>query len=132
MPPVHEFKANFAPAERTAEVTDSRSTISVNSVQVYENDSFARNVCFVWPDGKRLFLNYAYLIAVECSSAQDEIKLTFSSHTIRLSGFSLDALFVGLMNHAPQFIFKTDGRYLTETNRQETIIKEIIVEENES
>ena len=76
----------------------------------YATQSHARNVVFVLRDGRRLFLNYSYLV---CTEQQDNenLLLHFTTHTIQLSGKRLDALFMDLVNHLPRIIGCTEPRY---------------------
>lgn len=104
------------------------------------NDMFhtlvhARNLCLIWPDGKRLFLNYAYLLAGEFTigSEKNEIKLSFSSHTATLKGYGLEALFMELLDHLPRIIIALDERYVTEDSSgvRDMVVVEITVENKE-
>ncbi len=94
----------------------------------------ARNLCLVWPDGKRFFLNYAYLIAGELNlgGEKNEIKLRFSSHTVTLSGYGLESLFMALTDHFPRVIFAVDERYVPEEDAgsKEMTVIAIQVDEN--
>ena len=83
---------------------------------LYHVPGHARNLCLVWPDGKRFFLNYAYLIAGELNldGEKNVILLHFSSHTVTLAGYGLETLFRELLDHLPKIIFAIDDRYITE------------------
>lgn len=70
-----------------------------------------RNVCFVLPEGNRIFLNYGYLVAGEFMPDANMIILTFTSHTITLNGINLKALYYSLMQHMPKEIHAVDVRY---------------------
>lgn len=94
-----------------------------------------RNLCFVWPDGKRIFLNYAYLLAGEfdVGNERNEIKLSFSSHTAILRGYGLESLFMALLDHLPRIIIAIDERYVSQddtSDSQPTIVLEILVEKD--
>lgn len=86
----------------------------------------ARSVCLVWPNGRRFFLSYAYLMARELhlSREKNEILLYFSSHTVTLRGYGLESLFTELMQHLPSLIYQSEERYVL---RDESFIIEIIV-----
>lgn len=94
---------------------------------------YARNLCLVWPDGKRLFLNYAYLLAGEFKVGEEknEIKLSFSSHTIILRGYGLESLFMALLDHLPRMIIAIEERYVTEEDLRLITVLEIRTEKVE-
>lgn len=92
--------------------TDSDQQDHTNPAR-YDTPGYTRNVCFVWPDGKRMFFNYAYLVSAEFIPKEDmnEIKLEFSSHTVTLMGYGLEELFVEFLDHLPRSVSIVDGRY---------------------
>lgn len=73
----------------------------------------ARNLCLVWPDGKRAFFNYAYLISAHFDPGSDMnlITLGFSSQAVTLKGYGLELLFMELLDHLPRIITAFDPRY---------------------
>lgn len=79
------------------EVPKSDSTLTDR----YETPGYARNVCFVWPDGKGEFFNYAYLVAAKFNPGKDknEITLLFSGYTVTLHGYALESLFMDFLDH---------------------------------
>jgi len=77
----------------------------------YPAESSIRNVCFIQSDGKRLFLNYGYLISGEFIPYENKIILGFTSHTISMVGMQMETMFLQLMNHFPQTIVCKDERY---------------------
>ena len=112
------------------------ATPSENS-QTVENSPFdtashVRNVCLCWLDGRRLFLNYAYLVSGEFTPGDETntIKLGFTSHNVTLQGYGLDMLFTELLDHSPRFIHQVDPRYLETEVSQREIVVTIEVEEN--
>lgn len=122
MPPVHEFKANFSQAEG---VTDTQPDSVADALTLHEDDSSVRNLCLVWEDGRRAFLNYAYLIAGEFEPNEDKntIKLSFSSHSVMLQGYRLESLFAALLDHLPRSINAIDSRYaLTNDDQAPAVI----------
>lgn len=94
------------------------------------------NLCLVWPDGKRFFLNYSYLVAGELNldGEKNVIILYFSSHVIKLLGYGLEALFGELMDHLPRIIFSIDERYATENDikSKEMTVIEISIQKAEN
>ncbi len=102
---------------------------------LYHAPGHARNLCLVWPDGKRFFLNYAYLIAGELNldGEKNVILLHFSSHTVTLSGYGLETLFRELLDHLPKIIFAIDERYVTRdvSDAKVSVVIDIQVNENQ-
>ena len=105
--------------------TDSDQQDHTNPAR-YDTPGYTRNVCFVWPEGKRMFFNYAYLVSAEFTPKEDmnEIKLEFSSHTVTLMGYGLEGLFMEFLDHFPRSVSAVDGRYAFRPNsNRETIIE---------
>jgi hypothetical protein len=107
----HGFKLRFDEM-RESDPTNSDSSKQDENELFYQSSGHARNVCFVWANEKRLFLNYAYLVSGEFNPNEEKnlITLTFSSHTISLHGYNLETLFTSLMEHLPRLITETDSR----------------------
>lgn len=99
----------------------------------FDGPGGTRNVCFVWPDGKRMFFNYAYLVAAEFNPKEDmnEIKLEFSSHTVCLRGYGLEGLFMEFLDHVPRVLTGIDPRYTTNPKSCNTSVIEITVKSNQ-
>lgn len=99
----------------------------------YETAGHVRNLCLVWPDGRRMFLNYAYLVACEYTpgDAKNSIHLSFSSHMVTLSGYGLEALFIELLDHRPRLIIAVDERYALDTIATDSVVTEIMVQNKE-
>lgn len=76
---------------------------------------YTRTLCLIWPNGRRFFLNYAYLLAGELKivGEKNEILLYFSSHTVMLRGYGLKTLFSELLEQGPRRIRAADERYVT-------------------
>lgn len=94
----------------------------------YEPAGGTRNVSFVLPDGKRLFLNYSYLISGEYVPEDGEIKLTFTTHLVTIKGNNLDSFYEGLMAQVPKEISVTDKRYIKTKNDTDPIVAEMRVD----
>ncbi|MFN3377932.1 MAG: hypothetical protein ACK41O_00670 [Runella zeae] len=97
------------------------------------NSAPARSLCLVWPNGRRFFLSYAYLMAGELhlSREKNEILLYFSSHTVTLRGYGLESLFTELMQHLPSLIYQSEERYVTSEQNQGAFVTEIEVQRSE-
>lgn len=77
----------------------------------YSTPAQTRNLCFVQADGKKLFLNYAYLVSGEYLPGDNIIKLIYTTHEITLKGRNLEGLFESLMAHVPRQIVVVEKRY---------------------
>ena len=128
----HGFKLRFDEM-REGDPTNSDSTKQDENELFYQSSGHARNVCFVWSNEKRLFLNYAYLVSGEFNPNEEKnlITLTFSSHTVLLHGYNLESLYRALMEQIPRLIFEVDSRYALNGVLKEVIVIEIIVEKKE-
>ena len=129
----HGFKLRFDEM-REGDPTNSESTKQDENELFYQGSGHTRNVCFVWSNEKRLFLNYAYLVSGEFNPNEEKnlITLTFSSHTVSLSGYNLESLHSALMDHLPRLIFEVDSRYALNSEKEEVIVIKIIIEKNEA
>lgn len=129
----HGFKLRFDEM-RESDPTNLDTTQKSEADEFYQSSGHTRNVCFVWSNEKRLFLNYAYLIAGEFNPNDEKnlIKLIFSSHTVSLYGYHLEDLYTALLDHLPRFIIETDARYALNGESKEGIVIEIIVEKKEA
>lgn len=87
----------------------------------------ARNLCFIQPDGRRLFLGYAYLVSGEYVPDDSAIILVFTSHTITLKGHNLETLFESLLTHEPERIVCEDERYKSTDDAESVIVTSISV-----
>ncbi len=98
------------------------------SMEVYQTPSHARNLCLVWLDGKRMFFNYAYLIAGEYSATGEKnaILLHFSSYTVQLQGYGLESVFMSILEHSPKIITMIDERYAVDGI--ESVVIDMLVE----
>ncbi len=91
-------------------------------IERYDAPDSVRNLCFVQPDGKRLFLNYAYLVSGEYVPEEDSINLVFTTHTVKLTGHHLDALYESLAEHVPKKIACVDKRYEATEGETEAVV----------
>lgn len=100
------------------------STIPEEKIKTPLDEGFVRNLCLVWTDGRKAFYNYAYLSAAEFDPGgeQNLITLHFSSHTVRLYGYSLETLFMDLFVHTPRIIQMIEKRYATDNQSMVTAI----------
>jgi hypothetical protein len=90
----------------------------------------ARNLCVGWPDGRRAFFNYAYLVAGEFrpDGEQNLIRLEFSGYAVSLHGYRLEGLFAALLEHRPRLILAADARYAALEEGADATVVSILVE----
>lgn len=127
------FKLRFDQM-RESDPTSSDPSPGTDEADRYPQPSFVRNVCLIWPDGRRMFLNYAYLVAAEFDPSRETntIKLIFSSHTVLVEGYGLETLFVALLDHLPRLITAIDPRYVLEEDKTDAMVIAIQVEKNDA
>ena len=108
--PVHNFKANFSSSEMSA---DNEPEGLAAHLVTHDTDSFVRNICFVWEDGRKAFFNYAYLVSVDLlpMDSLNVMLLYFSGQIVTLKGYQLGLLFDLLLNHIPKTITASNPRY---------------------
>ncbi|RYC66971.1 hypothetical protein [Spirosoma sordidisoli] len=123
------FKLRFDQMRDNNPTSDNISLAEIDSD--YHAPGHARNLCLVWPDGRKVFLNYAYLIEAEfdVGSEKNIIRLNFSAHNVLLQGYGLDRLFMELLDHLPRIIKAADERYTIETE-ESAIITNIVVSQH--
>ena len=108
------FKLRFDQM-REGQPTPPADDASGDGHTYYDTPGYGRNLCLVWPEGRQMFFNYAYLIAAEFEPGEtrNEIRLNFSSCKVHLRGFGLASLFTALLDGLPRQIVCTDARYAT-------------------
>jgi hypothetical protein len=120
-----EFKFKFDRMQENNPASDKEKEDQKS--ETYATATSSRNLCFVWPDGRKLFLNYAYLISGEYIPTEKNITLIFTTHKIVLKGARLDVLYDDLLMHVPRVIPAIDPRY-AEIDEGRFYIEEILVE----
>lgn len=85
-----------------------------------------RNICFAWPDGKKMFLNYAYLISCAYNAEESSLAIVFSTHSVAARGVNLEPLFFRIMGQKVRLLQCTDPRY-NSIGTDRAIINEILV-----
>ncbi len=73
----------------------------------------SRNICFVIDNTKRVFLNYSYLVCGEYKTDENEIILTFTTHSVKMNGVGLQKLFYQIMENEVRQVVVLDSRYNT-------------------
>lgn len=104
---------------------------AVQTGENYAAIGHARNICFVLADGRKLFLNYSYLVSGEYTPAEGKIVLTFTSHAVSLRGILLETLFDAVMSHIPRIIAWKDARYNAVAEKGQAVVNDIKIEKAE-
>jgi len=127
------FKLRYDEMRENDPTKASNASRSSGENDYYDSPGNARSLCLVWPDGKRAFFSYAYLVSGEFSLADDKnvIVLSFSSHTLTLKGYGLEPLLMALLDHLPKIIVAADTRYVLNDNLKEVLVLDILVEKKE-
>ncbi len=110
---------------KTDETKEAERLAGEKEIELYPTGGQTRNLCFVQLDGKRMFLNYAYLISGEYVPEENTITLAYTTHTVMLKGHRLESLYESLMEHQVQRISCTDKRYLATKEDGESVVTEI-------
>jgi len=86
---------------------------------LYPTPGTGRTLGIVWPEGKKRFFNYAYLISGEWSIEVEynQIILNFSSHKVTIKGYQLEGLYEILLLHQVRLLEVKDKRYAKESSR---------------
>ncbi|PSR56634.1 hypothetical protein AHMF7605_25635 [Adhaeribacter arboris] len=115
---------------RENDPTKADAVSTTSNKDYYESTGNARNLCLVWPNGRRVFISYSYLVSGEFKLDDDKnvITLSFSSHTITLKGFGLQPLFMALLDHLPRMIMAVDARYALNDSLKEALVLDMLVE----
>ena len=77
----------------------------------YPDSGHGRTLCFIWPDGRLEFLNYAYLIGGKYDPTQNLIILSFTTHTVEVKGQNLHDLIIRIKDNCVRAIVCQDARY---------------------
>jgi len=107
------FKLKFDQMRNSNPTKPGAETSGAEKVydEFYPDSGNSRNLCFVWADGRRTFINYSYLISAELIPEENCIVLVFTSQTLVLKGVNLEPLFYELMHQSIKQITCTDERY---------------------
>ena len=101
-----------------------------NTYETFDTPGHVRNLCFVWPDGRKKFLNYAYLVSGEYSPNDGSITLIFTTDTVVIKGSGLDGIFEALVNHLPMRICCKENRFIEVAINESFSILEIKILKN--
>ncbi|RRA98641.1 hypothetical protein [Larkinella rosea] len=112
---------------------DPAEPLTTSELDIYPQPGYGRQLCLIWPDGRRMFFNYAYLVTGEFdpNAEKNNIKLSFSSHVVLLQGYGLERLFMALLDQLPRQLIAIDPRYILDDELTNTSITDIIVEKKD-
>lgn len=121
------FKLRFDEMRENSPAKNEKPSEQDDVKGLYHASGYGRNLCLVWPDGRRFFLNYAYLISGEYNPGDplNEIILTFSSHIAILKGYNLQPLYMELLDHLPRVVEAVETRYVSGDELNESTVIEI-------
>jgi len=126
-----DYKLKYAQMRENAAANSSEGaepSAEQASGDSYPTASNTRNLCLCWPDGRKMFLNYAYLVSGEYQPEANMISLIFTTHLVVIKGHALDGLFEELSQHIPKQIAVVDGRYLDIIKSESSCVTEIFCE----
>ena len=110
------------------ELREGDPTRTIPQEASYGSEGYVRNICFVLPDGNRMFLNYAYLVSGEYLPEQSRIVLSWTTHVVSLAGIHLEPLFYELMQYIPRQIICQDERYNAAAEKNKSIVNEMTIQ----
>lgn len=90
----------------------------------YDQPGHMRNLCFVWPDGRRVFIGYAYLISGEMTidGEINKIVLTFSNQIVTIEGYKMEELYQALMEQRMLYVAQFGERYISSCDTKLAIL----------
>lgn len=122
-----EFRLKFDRMREGSPTGGDGSTDETQSGDNYPSGGNVRNLGFAWTDGRRSFLNYAYLVSAEFSPNGHSILLEFTSHAVTLKGIRLHRLFDDLMAQLTKWIICQDERYNPVEDTEAPVVNEIVL-----
>jgi hypothetical protein len=103
-----------------------RSEDSTENFALHKSGGHGRNISFAQLDGRRKFLNYAYLVSGEYSPENGSLSLEFTSETVTLDGVRLNSLYNDLFYQRISEIRCVDMRYYSTEDQTLPIVTKIV------
>lgn len=125
------FKISFDQAVKSIRPSEGNGENSMLKNELYAEEGFAKNVCFIKEDGSGIFFSYSHLLTGEYLPNTPCISLVFSTHIVLLKGINLPVLFSQFMHHLVKQVVQTDARYNQLEDEKQAIVNEIVVTEKE-
>jgi hypothetical protein len=119
-----DFKLRFDEMRR-GNPTSTDVAAEIKDKEFFDNIGHVRNLCFVWPDNKMKFYNYAYLVSAGYLPDDGSITLAFTTDIVILKGIRLMGLFEDLLSHLPRKIICSEERYRSSLGDNKPIIESI-------
>jgi hypothetical protein len=116
------LKTKFGEKEESDEGAD---------IENYASSGQGRRLNFIWPNGKRISLSYAYLVTHEYDPAANTITLIYTTHIVVLEGRNLAPLYDDIFEDRVKTITAIDERYAQTKKEEETVVFGIGVCRNE-
>lgn len=97
--------------------------------ETYATPGNVRNIGFVWEGGRKMFLNYAYLVSVEIETNDeiDTMSLTFTTNKVKIKGHKLENLYNQIFTQKLRIIVQISDRYTETLENSNPIIREVII-----
>jgi hypothetical protein len=129
----HDFKLNYDQllSGNTGKRENSSEQTGKAQEEFYPSEGHVRNLCFVLLDGRKLFLNYAYLVSGDYSPEEGSITLSYTTHKVIIKGYNIELLFYDLMHHTRKHIICMDTRYNSIAEKESSVVNMIIIQTNE-
>ena len=127
------FKLRYVQMRKGGLSQSSDPAFSSHDGTIYQGSGHTRNLCPVWPDGKRMFFNYSYLISGEYNLSRDKkiIRLYFSKYNVEIQGYCMENLFLNILDHTPKILIAIDQRYATSRTLNELINTDMSVKQEQ-
>lgn len=124
----HDYKSRLTDY-LSSDPTKKPESDNNNGISYFEkDDTGVKNVCFVFLDGKHIFLNYNYLVAGEFFPEDNKITLHFTTHVVTLDGHNLEKLYKELLEHLPKIITTSIDRYCHLAQKSSPVVINITIE----
>ena len=121
-----EFEANFK------DVQGGHQEKAEVLKPFYDQPGHMRDVCFVWPNGRRLALSYVDLISNELTE-DGELMIEFSHMTVFIIGHNLAIIHQALMAQKIQYLLQQETQnYCPILAENGPVISKIIIQGRQS
>jgi len=119
-----DFKLRFDEMRQSNPAKKDNPSLN-NDDTHFDSYGHVRNLCLIWPDNKKIFFNYAYLVSGEYLPDEGQIVLAFTTHTVVIKGSSLEGLYEELLSHLPRKIICVGERYKSSVGNGKPVIDSI-------
>ena len=125
-----DYLDKYLESQEKKEETTNGDTSMPQSVTNSDEPTVFTNLNFIWRDGKQQAFNYSYMISVEFTPQEtgNRIVVTFTTHKVTITGFSLHELYEDLMNRYVNEIEQADEELVHMIQDETPIITQIEVQ----